>query len=317
MSLPTAAPLLTRSTPRTAHALATSFCRALRGPRAEPDAPEAPEAIESALLDFAARGRAAWPTVPLDSLALAAYLGELAPTDTPPLRWLGTLQAGDLFLACACAEGLPEALRAFDAAFLDKLELYLRSLRPSPELVAETRQALLQCLFIGVAGRPPKIRRYAGQGALGGWVRITAVRTALNLLDQEKAFADRKSDADAIARAFTTGEDPEIDLIRARCQEDFLAALREAIAGLSRRDRSLLRFTFVEHLTPARIGVMYGVHRTTAMRWIDAAQQEVMARTRALLMQRLRLSPLECDGMLALVMSRLEIMLASLFRTAS
>lgn len=294
--------------------LATTFSLRFRG---APAAPAALGALDVALHDFAARGRAAWPAVPLDPAALAAYLGERAPADAAPLDWLAALRAGDLFLACACAEGLPEALRAFEAAYLDRLDLSLRSLRPSPELVSETKQALLQGLFIGAGGRGPKIRRYGGQGALGGWVRVTALRTALNLLDQEKALADRTSDAEAIAQAFAPGKDPEIDLIRARCQEDFIAALREAILGLSRRDRGLLRFTFVERLTPARIGVIYGVHRTTAMRWIDAAQQEVLARTRALLMQRLRLSPPECDGILALVMSRLEITLASLFRTAS
>jgi RNA polymerase sigma-70 factor (ECF subfamily) len=255
--------------------------------------------------------------VPLEAAALAAHLGERAPADSPAIAWLEGLPAADVFLACACAVGVPEAVRAFDAAFLENLEASLRQVRASADLVAETRQVLLEKLFVGSAGRPPKILAYTGQGALGGWARVAAVRTALNLLDKEKAGSPRVDDAEAIARAFVPEKDLDLELMRARHAGDFVEAFRAAIAGLPRRDRTLLRLTFVEHLTPARVGVMYGVHRTTAMRWIDAAQEEVLARTRARLMERLRLSPSECDGLFALVRSRLDVTLSSLLKTGS
>lgn len=271
--------------------------------------------LDTALQTFAAQARAAHPEVPLEAEAFVAHLGRRAPADVAPRAWLDELRAGDLFLACACAEGLPEALRAFEAAFLGKIDLYLSGLRPTPELVAETRQALLVRLFIASDGKPPRITQYGGRGALGGWVRVTAVRTALNLIEGQKAGPRPADEAEILARAIAPEDDPDLAILRARYADHFTASLREAIAALDRRDRALLRLTFVERVTPGQIGVMHGVHRTTAMRWIDAAQAEILDQTRALLMRRLRLSPSECDELLALVKSRLELSLATLLRT--
>jgi RNA polymerase sigma-70 factor (ECF subfamily) len=193
----------------------------------------------------------------------------------------------------------------------------LRTLRPTPELVAETQQDLRTKLFVGSAGGPPRILQYTGQGALGGWVRIVAVRTAIDLLDAAKAGTPSHDEAEEVARAIVPTCDPELELIRETYREAFIVAFREAIASLSRRDRALLRFTFVERLSPARIGAMYDVHRTTAMRWIDAAQAQVLAETRSRMMERLDLSPSECDGVLHLVKSRIDLTIGSLLHSAS
>jgi RNA polymerase sigma-70 factor, ECF subfamily len=293
--------------------LALRFYERYRGPRTPGDDAR----LEAALQDFATRGGAAFPDVALDAEVLAGYLGERAPADAPPVAWLGEVPAGDLFLACACVEGLPQALRAFAATFVSQMDVYLRSLRPTPHLVAETTQELLEKLFVGGAGRLPRIRQYAGQSALGGWVRVAAIRTALDLIEAEKAGEPRGDEVEAIARAVVPPGDPEIDLLRASYRDEFMTAFREAMAALPRRERGLLRFTFVERLTPARIAAMYGVHRTTAMRWIDGAREEVLSRTRARMMDRLRLSPSECDAVVALVRSRIDITLGSLFDTSS
>jgi RNA polymerase sigma-70 factor, ECF subfamily len=295
-------------------ALASSFLGAYRGERA---AVGADDALEAALQELWARGREAWPEVTLPPALLAAYLGARIPADAAPLAWLAARRAPDLFLASACSTGLPEALRAFDKAYLAKVDAYLRALRPTPEIVAETTQELRTKLFVGVRGRPPKILQFTGQGALGGWVRVAAVRTALNLLEATRAGEPRRDEVDEVTHAIVPDGDPELALLRATYKDVFMVAFREAIAALSRRDRAVLRFTFVEHLTPARVGAMYGVHRTTATRWIDAAQGQVLAGTRARMMERQCLSPSECDHVLALVQSRIEFAVASLLKSAS
>jgi RNA polymerase sigma-70 factor (ECF subfamily) len=273
-------------------------------------------ALEAQLAACCERGRAAWPDVELDPAALAAWLGARAPADGSPLAWLPGVDAASAFLACACAESLPRALHAFEATYLGKVDVYLRRLRPTPELVAETRQELLWKLFVGTAEKPPKIRQYQGKGSLEGWVRVTALRVALNL--REARGADRAvHDSEEVARAIAPGPDPELAFMKASYQADFVAAFREAMASLPSKDRNLLRFAFVDRLTPARVGAIYGVHRTTAMRWIEAAQEEVVSRTRARLSARLHLTPSECDGIFALVQSRIQITLGSLLKTAS
>jgi RNA polymerase sigma-70 factor (ECF subfamily) len=292
--------------------LASSFHAA----RVHPASPSGDDgALEAALADFVARGRAAWPGVELEASALAAYLGERAPAEGDAVAWIAEVRAGDMFLACACACGLPAALRAFDAAFLGKMDLYLRALRPTPEVVAETAQILREKLFVGVRGEPPKIRLYEGRGSLEGWVRVSAVRSALNLIASEKAAAPRSDDAEELARTMLPTSDPELALVRARYAESFLAAFREAIASLSPRDRALLRATFLERLTPARVGAMYGVHRTTVMRWIESAHEQLLTRTRAILAERLHVSPSECDRIVSLVKTGIDASLSSLLRT--
>ncbi len=271
--------------------------------------------LETALQELWEQGRVAWPGVTLAATALAAYVGERAVEQSAPLDWVAGLSGRDLFLACACAEGDDNALRVFEATFLNRLDVYLRKLRPTPEIIAETKQVVLEKLFVGSAGQRPRIEQYRGQGALEGWVRIVAVRTALDLLAADRADRPSADEATEIARAIVPAGDPELELLRATYQDDFLAAFRASIAGLSRRDRGLLRFTFIEHLTPAHIGAIYGCHRTTAMRWIEAARDEILKRTRSRLMERLQVSASECDRMFALVRSRIDITLNGLLAT--
>jgi RNA polymerase sigma-70 factor (ECF subfamily) len=268
--------------------------------------------IEDALRAFAERGAAAWPAVTLPAEVLAGYLGERAPADVAPVDWLAGVRAGDLFLACACAEGVPAALRAFEAAFVGQMGKYLHALRPTRQIVDDTTQELLEKLFVGVAGGPPRIRQYDGQGALGAWVRVAAVRTALNLLKAQEAGPQASDEVDEIAAAVVPRSNPEIEVLEARYRDEFMTAFRQAMVALTPRQRALLRLTIVERVTPARLGVMYGVHRTTAMRWVESAQEEILSRTRATMMERLDLSPSECDSLLALLKSRIDITLGPL-----
>jgi RNA polymerase sigma-70 factor (ECF subfamily) len=300
--------------------LVSSFIGTYRG--ADPPA-HVRERLEAALHDIGERGQSAWPDVALDVAVLAAYLGERAPPEAELAPWLDEIRARDIFLACACALGTPRAIRAFDTAFLERLSFHLRSLRPTPELVAETKQELLVSLFVGAPGSAPKIRQYGGRGTLDRWVCVTAVRTALDLLRRQKKHhrydegGRHELDEHEVADAVATGRDPDLQLLRMSHEDDFVAALREAMSSLAPRERALLRFMFVDGLTPARIGVVYGIHRTTAMRWVDAAQEAVLAGTRSRLMERLRLSPSECDGIVALLRSQVHVTLGSLLMTPS
>jgi RNA polymerase sigma-70 factor, ECF subfamily len=295
--------------------LAESFSRAwARGP----GEPGADEALETALADFCAVGRAAWPDVTLDAEALAAFVGARRPDSDEPLAFLRGLRAGDLYLACACARGDARGLRAFDDAFVSKLPLYLRSLRPAEHLVADTKQRLLEKLFVAEAGKTPKIAQYSGRGALEGWVRVAALRIALNTLETEDSDRTRQRDAEhEVAHRMVPQLNPELELMAESLRAPFVAAFRAAMESLSPRDRSLLRFTYVEQLSDARIADIYSVHRTTALRWREAAEADVLSRTHAALMDRLGLTATDCEALIAMVRSRLQATLRSLLNTAT
>src|SRR5690606_9803299 len=54
-------------------------------------------------------------------------------------------------------------------------------------------------------------------------------------------------------------------------------------------------------------GAMYGVNRATAARWLVTARKTVRARTIESLRARLELNPKECESLLGLVNSQLEV----------
>ena len=55
------------------------------------------------------------------------------------------------------------------------------------------------------------------------------------------------------------------------------------------------------------LGSMYSVNRATAARWLAAARRSLMDGARARLRAQLRLSESECDSLVALVRSSLDI----------
>jgi RNA polymerase sigma-70 factor (ECF subfamily) len=158
--------------------------------------------------------------------------------------------------------------------------------------------------------QPPRIAGYSGRGPLGAWVRVAALRTAIDLVRRREPTVD----AQAVARAPAPDVDPEAALLRARYQGEYETALRAALAMLTARDRSLLRMYFVDGLTVERIGVVYRVHRATVSRWIFAARSQLLDETYRLLGERLRLSASEFASLAALVQSRLDLSLSGILK---
>jgi RNA polymerase sigma-70 factor (ECF subfamily) len=94
--------------------------------------------------------------------------------------------------------------------------------------------------------------------------------------------------------------------LKAEYRSEFATALREAIAELSAEDRTLLRQSIVEQLSIDAIGAAFGVHRATAARWLQRARAALVAGTRNVLSQRLKLPVDEIDSVIRLVQSRLD-----------
>jgi RNA polymerase sigma-70 factor (ECF subfamily) len=257
--------------------------------------------LEQQLATYLVEARAAWPTVRVAGDAYATHLGERASSGAG----LAKLHTSDLFLAQACLDSQPEALTAFEAAFLAQLEPRLRRYHPSPEFADEVRQILRERFFVWVRDRPPRIAGYSGRGSLAAWVRVAAVRVALRLSEQQN---DNKSEAEALL-----GPDPELDYLRSRYRTVFAKAVADALADLDAAERNLLRLHFVEGLTIDGLAPIYQIHRTTAARRLAEARERLMAATRARLQAALGIGGRELDSLLALVRSWVEIKLSSLF----
>ena len=261
-------------------------------------------ALEAALARALEAGRRTWPAVEIDAGLFVLHLAgrTILPTD-PALR------AADLWLACACTHGVPAALAAFDELYLARVPEFLARVMGAPDLADEVTQQLRQRLLVGAADAPARIADYQGRGSLENWLRAAAARTALNLERGESRR--RRAARHAAAEAGLHADDPELEHVKRRHGPQLEAAVRAAFAALSGRERTLLRMHYIEQITVNRIATSYGVHRATVSRWLLGAQQQLFEETRRLLREHLRLSTSECDSLVGVLRSRLDVTLGA------
>jgi len=255
------------------------------------------------------RARAGWPELDLDECGFVAHVRHLlGPAEDLPAQLAG-LHAADLWLAYGCTIGDTEALAAFDREVLSQVGTLLGRLQPTPQLVDEVRQALRHKLLLPRPGEPPRIAEYAGRGPLQAWVRVTAVRAALDLL--RAGGVDSGSDLAPDDLSAAAGS-PELDYLRERYRPQFKAAFEEALRALDPEQRNILRLHAVEGLNIDEIGALFKVHRSTVARWIAAARGQVLASARRRLRAELRLSAGEFDSLAGVVRSQLDISLTKI-----
>ena len=160
-------------------------------------------------------------------------------------------------------------------------------------------------LFVGDGA--PRIATYSGRAALASWVRTIATRVAIDRLREHEAGPGDSGVLDALP---DVSDGPELAHFRATYHVELKAAFEEALATLEVRERNLLRQHFVDNLTLDDIGALYGVHKTTAFRWLEAARTALSKRTRACFQQRVKALPEELDSILRLLQSHVDLSLS-------
>ena len=224
--------------------------------------------------------------------AFNAYLAERGLDETSP-------HLDDLRLACACLRGDERALAEFDSRHR---AVVLRSLASFNVAHEDVWQRVLERLFVG-----GKLALYRGEGEINAWLRVVATREALAMSGRTK-----EDESEDVLAMVSFGEDPALDVFRQRHEHDFRTALREALQSLEPRQRTLLRMSVTERLKPHEIARVYGVHRTTAMRWLDEAQAASIAETRRLLGERLKLDRWQLLSLLRWLPNQLAISLPTI-----
>lgn len=247
-------------------------------------------------------GRAAWSairTVTFD--AFQAFVVE-AGVEPDPLE----KHAVDLYLAAAAAAGDEDGVRAFETQLLSELPRWLSRLRVSGDVVEEVRQNVRTKLLVGP---PPKLRQYRAEGPLGAWVRMAAVRMALDFCGADAVAPGTLDDARGpLVKAL----DPEQRAIRHRYGTVFEAALRDALVQLSRRDRNLLRFHYLGGMTLDAMARTYHVHRATVIRWLASIRDDLETTVRIRLWEESGISPSEFQSLWIAVKSEIDVSLSRL-----
>lgn len=251
----------------------------------------------------AARRR--WPAIDLPAAALGEHLAALGIAADPAHP-----HADDLFLACAAARGDVAAIAAFDQELSPVARSAARRIDTSADFVDEVVQAARERLLVARDGGPPRVAEYGGQGALAAWVRVAAMRIAMNLL------RDRRNnllvDDEAFFDTITEGSDAERAAARARYGAAAADALRAAFATLTARERNLLRLHHLHGLTVDELAPTMKVHRATVARWMARARERLLQATRAGLKARLAAGDSDVDSILRELRSRIDVTLSRL-----
>ncbi len=291
-------------------ALAPQLLGALQAPLAAEAAALGGE-LETTLGGLLRRAQQVTALAAADPAGLVAFLASRLPELTGPLATrLRELRVEDLALAWACSRGDAAAVAAVEARHFDVIPLALSQMPDAAAQAKEITQQLRLALFVGAAGQAPKIVQYAGRGDLRSWLRVVAVRAAVDLLrlqSREVELSDRM-----LAVLPAGGADPELEHLKRLYQAEFKAAFERAMASLEARERNVLRYHFVEGLNIDEIGALHGVHRATVARWLQKIREALLARTRQELMQGLRVESAELESIMRLIQSQLDASISRL-----
>lgn len=214
------------------------------------------------------------------------------------------MNSEDLEWARACARGETEALTRFEAEFRPLMVATARRFG-SADFAQEVAQAVRERLLVADGERAPRIADYSGQGPLAGYVQAVTVRLSLNRLAAESR---RPVAGDEVVFDRADGrDDPEVTVLKTRYREEFKQAFAAAMESLEPDLRAALRLFYLDGLSLADLGRLYGWSVPTASRRLAATRETVLRATRDALGSKLKLSTTELDSVLRLIESRLSI----------
>jgi RNA polymerase sigma-70 factor (ECF subfamily) len=251
----------------------------------------------------------AWPGVELSRARYIEHLSSKLPADNPDP---GALATADLYLACACADGDPQALRTFDHELSPVIERALALSGATLDERREVMQIVRTRLLVANGDRPPPIASYSGKGGLKSWVRVVATREAARLLAK---YRREQPDDDALADAISPGDEPALGFLKRTYREEFKQAFHAAVAALADRERLLLRQAELDGLSIDELAAFYRVHRATTARWVQSAREAVLEGTRRQLAVRLGIDSGEVSSIMRLIRSNLDVSLPALLRS--
>jgi len=246
-------------------------------------------------------GQRKWPLVKLGFDVFFGHCRRVLPSeaDAPP-------EAADLYLCCACAEAQPEALRLFESEGSGVAKAAIARIDRSADFVDDTLQEVWDRLLLGAE---PKVKLYSGRGPLKAWVRVAATRVALDRQRARNRLAGHH--IELTDRLAAPSGNPEARLLKARFGEAFHAALRDAVARLSRQERNVLRMHVAGHCSIDEIGRAYSVHRATAARWLERTRTSIYEEVRQeLCVKRAQLTPSEFKSLATIMGAELELSLS-------
>jgi RNA polymerase sigma-70 factor, ECF subfamily len=204
------------------------------------------------------------------------------------------INAADLLLAFATINADPVATKHLDRRLVHAVGVVIA--RFEGLQIEDLQQQVRHRVLVGDGAGGPRLAKYTGRGALSAWLK--AVATSMAIDESRRLRPERLANDDELVATASTEAGPEMKLLNAQQKGLFKVAFEEALASLSPQERTVMRMRFVDGVAVEDIGRAFAVHRTTAMRWLERSQQQVMAATRKALRTRLGMPSREVDSLL-------------------
>lgn len=263
--------------------------------------------LAAALGDLHAKGASAWPAIAVAPERFATELVRRLGADVTSVVLAGIHH--DVYLAIAGADGDPAAIAACDELCAREVQLATTRLRATPTQADDVRSELRRLLFTSDEGRTAAVIAFTGRGDLRGFARVIAARALVKRMRLDRREVELE---DEMIDVLTPAIDPEVAFLREQYRSDVDTVFRAAISTLPDRSRAVLRYHLLDGWSIDEIGALYHVHRSTAARWVTSARDELGAKIRTALSERLAIPESQVDSIVALVTSRIEISLDKL-----
>ena len=200
--------------------------------------------------------------------------------------YLKSLRVADLALACACAAGIETAWEYFIAEFRSELRSAARAILRASGSADDVRAAeLADSLYAELYGlrsresgrRKSLFEYFHGRSKLSTWLRavlaqrhVDQLRTSGRTISLEAEQAG-ESPGDSAQRANPAPPAPDPD--RQMYLFRLGAALCQALAELTARERMILGCYYTDHMKLAEIGRMLREHESTVSRQLERTRR--------------------------------------------
>jgi len=228
-------------------------------------------------------------------------------------EFLRSIQADDLFMALACAEGNERAWWEFDhsnRAYMERTARHLAKSEMDADEVVDWVYGELYGTRIVDGERVSKFATYSGRGSMRGWLRTVIWHAIVDLhrashdevsLDEMTETVGEGAAHSNFAEQPTDGEKAMIDEIsRNRFRKATVASLSHAFAALDDHERLLLSYYHVDGLKLREISLLVAddasplrgwfqrksqsrasdpsarIHESTVMRWLEKSYAKVL-----------------------------------------
>lgn len=262
------------------------------------------EKLQSILAD----GRKTWPRIAVEDEVFLEHVESHADRSGDPERYLEGVHGADLYLACGVLHRDRAALAYFEEHFMSKVPSFVLRVRVGRDVVDDVTQKMRELLVMGPSGEP-KIGEYSGKGALGGWLRVTAVRTALNQVRHQGAAFPT---AEPLGEHLAVHGDPELALVKDRAKALLEGAFQRVVGGLEAKERAMLRLHYIDGLTMDQLSALYKTPRSTVARRIQEVRAQVLEETVTLLRDEGRMTESAVASVLREAQSQLNVTISRL-----